>query len=216
MGHSCNLLLMEIANVQLTDHDAGSRPMAADMATLSAPLSAVLTDELDGAAAALGVAGDEILVAALGRAIQRTIGVGALSVDVPGHGTSMLAVAVQCVNPEHTSATDLLAGVHQSLAVLTLNRMVHGVLDDPRPQPLSDVLFAYGEAATARAHLGHVLELRTSRGADTMALEWRYDTRSFQPYTVQELAEQFPLALIELTSEAAPPLVATAELAMAH
>ena len=33
-------------------------------------------------------------------------------------------------------------------------------------------------------------------------LDWWYDTRSFEPYTVEELAEQFPLALIELTSEA--------------
>jgi hypothetical protein len=33
---------------------------------------------------------------------------------------------------------------------------------------------------------------------------------------VQELAEQFPLALIELTSEATPTSMATAELAMAH
>ncbi|MDT5073058.1 MAG: hypothetical protein QOH82_2378, partial [Mycobacterium sp.] len=37
-----------------------------------------------------------------------------------------------------------------------------------------------------------------------------------ESYTVQELAEQFPLALIELTSEATPPIHATPELALAH
>ena len=207
---------MKTANLRLTDYDADGRPVAADMATLSTPLSAVLTDELEGAAAALGVNSHEILVAALGRAIQRTIGVGVVSIDVPGYGTSVLPVALSCVTPEHTPATEMLAGVHQSLSVLDLRRMVHGVLDDPRTQPLSDVLFAYGDAATARAHLGHVLELRASREADSVHLEWCYDARSFEPYTVQELAEQLPLALIELTSEAVPPLVATAELAMAH
>ena len=35
-----------------------------------------------------------------------------------------------------------------------------------------------------------------------MQLDWWYDTRSFDAYTVEELAEQLPLALIELTSEA--------------
>lgn len=207
---------MKTANLQLTDFDVTGRPEATDMATLSAPLSEVLTDELDGAAAALGVSCDEILVAALGRAIQRTIGAGVVAVDVPGYGTSVLALSVPCVAPEQSSATDLLAGVYQSLAVLTLNRMVHGVLDDPRAQSLSDVLFAFGDAVAARVHLGHVLELRAFRGGDTLQLEWSYDTRSFDPYTVQELSEQLPLALIEVTSEAAPPLLATAELAMAH
>lgn len=33
-----------------------------------------------------------------------------------------------------------------------------------------------------------------------MTLQWRFDSRSFDDATVQELAEQFPLALIEVTS----------------
>ena len=37
-----------------------------------------------------------------------------------------------------------------------------------------------------------------------MQLDWWYDTRSFDAYTVEEFTEQLPLALIELTSEAMP------------
>ena len=44
------------------------------------------------------------------------------------------------------------------------------------------------------------------RADDVVQLDWWYDTRSFDPYTVEELAEQLPLALIELTSEAMPPV----------
>jgi hypothetical protein len=93
---------------------------------------------------------------------------------------------------------------------------VHGVPDDPRGQPISEVLFAVGDTAPTRPHLGHVLELRAYRDGDVIALDWWFDGRSFEPYTVQELSEQFPLALIELTSEATPPIHATPELAMAH
>ena len=39
--------------------------------------------------------------------------------------------------------------------------------------------------------------------SDTIVVDWWYDTRSFDAATVDELAEQFPLALIELTSEGA-------------
>lgn len=207
---------MRTANLQLTDYDAVGRPLAADMAKMSAPLSAVLTDELEGAAAALEVPCDEILVAALGRSIQRTIGAGVVSIDVPGYGTSVLPLALRCVSPEHTSATNMVAGVHHSLSALARRRTVHGVPDDPRAQSLSDVLVIVGDAVATCPHLGHLLELRAIRLAETLQLEWCFDTRSFEPYTVQELAEQFPLALIELTSEAVPPFVATAELVMSH
>ena len=36
-----------------------------------------------------------------------------------------------------------------------------------------------------------------------MHLDWWYDIRSFDRSTVEELAGQFPLALIELTSDGA-------------
>ena len=51
----------------------------------------------------------------------------------------------------------------------------------------------------------HALELRAYRADGLVQLDWWYDTRSFDAYTVEELTEQLPLALIELTSEAMPP-----------
>jgi hypothetical protein len=37
-----------------------------------------------------------------------------------------------------------------------------------------------------------------------MRVDWWYDSSRFDEATIQELAEQFPFALIELTSEARP------------
>jgi hypothetical protein len=100
------------------------------------------------------------------------------------------------------------------VAAVSLRRIVHGVPDDPHAQPLSDILFASGTSEPAR--LGHTLELRAYRRGEVLVLDWWYDTRSYAPYTIQELSEQLPCTLIELTSEATAPDLAAAELAMAH
>ncbi len=207
---------MTRANLQLTDYDAEGRPRVEDLEMVAAPLSPLLTMELDGAAEVLRLTTDEIILAAMGRAIERTIGGGALAVDVPGSGTRVHPMALQCAGPGQVHADEMLAGVHHALDALAVRRIVHGVPDDPRSQPMSDVLFANGDSAATRPHLGHVLELRAYRDGDVVALDWWFDARSFEPYTVEELAEQFPLALIELTSEATPPVHATTELALAH
>ncbi|MCW2512674.1 MAG: hypothetical protein JWR11_1716 [Mycobacterium sp.] len=207
---------MTRANLQLTDYDAEGRPRVQDLELVAAPLSSLLTMELDGAAEVLGLTSDEILLAALGRAIERTIGNGAIAVDVPGYGTSVHPMVLPCAAPGQVDADEMLSGVHHALEALVVHRIVHGVPDDPRSQPVSALLFVEGDGAATRPHLGHVLELRAYRNDDVIALDWWFDARSFEPYTVQELAEQFPFALIELTSEATPPVHATPELALAH
>ena len=53
------------------------------------------------------------------------------------------------------------------------------------------------------------------RADGLVQLDWWYDTRSFDAYTVEELAEQFPLALIEMTSEA-PAAARTPPMAVGH
>ena len=68
-------------------------------------------------------------------------------------------------------------------------------------QPPSEIFFSY---LGTEPGLRHALELRAYRADDLVQLDWWYDTRSFDSYTVEELAEQLPLALIELTSEAMP------------
>jgi hypothetical protein len=70
-------------------------------------------------------------------------------------------------------------------------------------KPPSDIFFSY---LGSEPGLRHPLELRAYRADGLVQLDWWYDTRSFDRHTVEELAEQLPFALIQLTSEAAPPL----------
>lgn len=206
---------MEHANLQLTDYDAVGGPQFDDLSVLSAPLSEVLTQELDGACLALGLTPDDVLLAALGRTIHRTIG-GIVGVDVPGYGTKVYPVALTCAGPDSVSASKLLASVHRTLGALSIHQVVYGVPNDHRMQAESDILFVYGDAASDLAGAGHLLELRAHRSGDVIVLDWRYDTRSFESYTVQELSEQFSHGLIELTSEVTAPILAATELAMAR
>jgi len=207
---------MTRANLQLTDYDPEGLPRVEELTLISAPLSALLTMELDGAAAVLELTADDILLAALGRAVERTVGTGVVSVDVPGHGTGAHPVELCCASPAQLDADEMLAGVHHQLGALAVQRIVRGVPDPSSAASPSAVLFVTGEAAAERPHMGHVLELRASRQGDVMALDWWFDARSFEAYTVTELADQFPLAMIELTSEATPPARANHELALAH
>jgi hypothetical protein len=54
--------------------------------------------------------------------------------------------------------------------------------------------------------LGYALELRVYRTDGQLHLDWWYDTTRFDEYTIEELMEQFPLALFEMTSDAAAPV----------
>ena len=204
------------ANLHLTDYDVAGRPRAEDLGRHCATLSTVLTEELDGAAAATGLTSEEILLAALGRAIQRTIGEGFVAVDVARRENASYPVALACVGADRLPATDMLASVHHSLAALSAQRMMRPVPEDPGTDPSSDVLFAYDVPMVQPARFGHFLEVHVQVAGNMVTLDWWYDTRSYEPYTVQELAEQFPYAMIELTSEATRPILATAELAAAY
>jgi len=56
------------------------------------------------------------------------------------------------------------------------------------------------------AGLGYALELRAYRVDGLLQLDWWYDTGRFDSYTIEELMEQFPFALFEMTSDAAAPV----------
>lgn len=174
----------------IADHEIADAPQAADLEKISAPLDSTLTGELDGAQWYLGLAGEEILLGALGLAIARTIGEGVVSVDVAGHSGS---VQLSCTSAGLATATETLGAVHRSLS--------SGPTALKVAAPLSEIYFSYLSAAPG---LRHALELRAYRADGLVQLDWWYDTRSFDSYTVEELAEQLPLALIELTSEAMP------------
>ena len=187
------MLIAEFASspLRIVDHETADAPVAADLARISAPLDSILTGELDGAQWYLGVAGEEILLAALGLAIARTIGEGVVLVDVAGHSG---AVPLSCTSAGLATATESLGAVHRSLS---------GAPTAPKiaAAPPSEIFFSY---LGTEPGLRHALELRAYRAGDLVQLDWWYDTRSFDAYTVEELAEQLPLALIELTSEASP------------
>lgn len=210
---------MICANLQLTDYIADGRPERDDVVVVSAPLSEVLTGEFDGAAAVLGLTAEEILLAALGRTIVRTIGDGVVLVDLPGapeRTASVYPVELLCTGPAVASASDMLAAVHRSVSALALRRMVP---EDAHAQSSAAVLLVVdgdGELPAEPAALGHALELRAHRRDGVLVLDWWYDSRTFEAYTVEEMSEQFAYGLIELTSEASAPVIAGTELAAAH
>jgi phthiocerol/phenolphthiocerol synthesis type-I polyketide synthase E len=219
------------ATLRVVDHDIASRPHASDLARLSAPMTNMLTTELDEAQRYLRLTTEEILIAALGRTIARTIGQGLVAIDVAGDSrfvldtsvdlrrtvgwfTTTYPVAIDCITDRRASATEMVGAVHRTLAAVA-----HRVYAPPAPhragQRSSDILFSYiggglepSAALSVRETLpalGHALEVRVYRNAGQLHMDWWYDTRRFFDSTVEELSEQFPLALIELTSEAMPP-----------
>jgi hypothetical protein len=210
---------MTRANLQLTDYLADGQPERDDVVVVSAPLSDVLTGELDGAAAALGLTVEVLLLAALGRTIVRTIGVGVVTVDLPRQrATAVCPVELVCADPGEISASDALRAVHHSVGTLALRRMVLDLAEEAHAPTLSDVLLvleAHQQVAEP-SRLGHALEIRAYRRDGVLVLDWWYDARRFEAYTVKELAEQFSYGLVGLTSEASWPIAVGAELAMAY
>jgi hypothetical protein len=170
-----------------SDYPIPTPPQESDLATVTSALDEVLGAELAGARAAMGSSVEEILLAALGRTVARTIGDGVLDVDVDGEVARRASVA--CSSHRSLSGYDLLA-------------TVAGTSDRSHHHPRTDVHFRYdadGRGSEARSR--YLLSLHVHRdSAAGLGLDWTYDTRGFDHATVAELAEQFPLALIEVTS----------------
>lgn len=183
-------------------------PVALDVfdhaaATTSAPIleksstefTSELTEELDGAAEWLGVQVEEILLAALGRTFGRTRGDGAVDVDVTGgHRWLCHTVSLPCAASWPMGPTEMLQGAHSALAAAS-----------GRPAAQSAILLNVDPAQPHEA-TGRALELRVQRVDGVLRLDWWYDTARLDAYSVEEMAEQFPLALVEITSDAAAPL----------
>ena len=174
----------------------------ANMERFAISLSSELTDELDGAAEYLLVDVEAILVAALARAMERVLGAGQAYVDITvanERAGSWLAavqrVQLHCVSAAELDATDMLAAVGQAMAAADAD-----LTGD------CDVLFSYGTTPIGDDHPGaaHAVELRGYRRDGVLQLDWWFDALRVDSYTVEELAEQFPLALIELSTEATP------------
>jgi hypothetical protein len=208
-----------IVDLRLVDHQAAGPPRPDDMAKVAAPLTSSLTAELDGAQCYLDVPADAILLAAISRTIARTIGDTDLAVDVDAGGECTVVVA--CVSARNASATEVLRAVHRSLAAAHHHAAA-------APVQSSDVFFSYRRTVAGPVShdvlpphellpsSGHALEVRVYRTADDrVQMDWWYDTRRLDRYTVEEMTEQFPLALIDLTSDGVPPIREPVNFAMA-
>ena len=172
----------------IADHGTVGPPAASDMAVVSSGLDDVLSVELHEAQIAMGCTAEDLLLAALGRTVARTIGDGVLTVDIVSgpERAGYRRVGVPCVSHRGLSGPELLAAARPG-AYIGGHRSV-------------DMRFAYGEGPRT-GHSEHPLALHVQRDTETtMRLLWRFDSRRFDRCTVDELAEQFPLALIEVTS----------------
>jgi hypothetical protein len=193
---------LAIPTLRVVDHDIaeGTSPV---LKKLSTPATAEMTAEVDGATEWLGLAADEILLAALGRTIARTIGNGVVAVDITGERRWLLhAIPLTCATAQQASATEMLG-------------IVHRVLGDAHAACLPTEIFlnfigTLPDGTTPMYEtppgLGYALELRVYRTDGLLHLDWWYDASRFDRYTVEELTEQFPFALFEMTSDALAPV----------
>lgn len=187
--------------LRIADHDVVEGERFSTLERFATPPTSELTAELDGAAAWLDLTAAEIILAALGRAIARTIGDGVVGVDVTAERRwLLLPLSLVCATAEQASATDMLRIVHRALAAVA----------DHTAQARSEIFVnSVGEVSDAPLDeippgLGYALELRVYQLDGEVHLDWWYDTSRFEPYTVEELIEQFGLSLYEMTSDAAP------------
>lgn len=167
------------------------------------PDTAELTAELDGATEWFGIASDEILLAALARTIARTLGEGVVAVDIASEGRCLLdAVPLTCLTARQASATELLGEVHRVMATASEGA------GDTGSEVYFNCIGVVSEQSPVEQTppgMGHALEMRVYRTDGLLRIDWWYDTARFEAYTVEELAEQFPLSLFEMTSDAFPP-----------
>ena len=178
----------------IADHVVATAAQASDMVKRSAFLDDVLSAELAGAQHALGSTIEELLLAVLGRTVARVIGGGLLTVDMDPAADDLGVVgstlAVPCVSKRGLSGSELLAAGH-------------GAGGGDLRGELADIAFCYGDMAPTPTG-EHVLALHVDHQCldddRVVRLDWWYDRRSFDHHTIEELADQFPLALIEVTS----------------
>ncbi|ULN50548.1 polyketide synthase [Mycolicibacterium goodii] len=173
----------------IADRDAAGPAGLADTSMMSTALGDVLAAELAGAREALGCTTEEIVLAALGRTVARTVGEGLLTVDLDSDGqpNARRRVVVPCVSRRDLSGVELLATARSTVSTA-------------EARPRADVALRINSGGAGSVG-EYGLCVHVDHAADShLRVDWSYDTRSFDRYTVEELADQFPLALIEVTS----------------
>lgn len=183
--------------VRVADHDAAGAPGHDEIMRFAAPLNDVLTAEFDGAVTSLRIAADVLLLAALGRAIERTLGAGLVAVGIGDGNFAGSTVTLRCASAREIHATAALLEADRTLAL--------GSADDGAV-PTAEIMLSPAGTAPVELDSDRALQLSAYRHDGVLHLDWCFDCRRFDTYTVVELAEQFKLALVELASEAGEPL----------
>lgn len=168
-----------------TDYPAGGRR---ELACVPARLDGDLFDEFVGGQAQLSAGAEEILLAALGKAVARTLGSGLLRVDVAAMDAAPAQIVLVCDGHRGVPGAEAVAATRHALAAATDS----GVAG-------ADIAFRYGSGDAAPAG-EHALSLRLRDSAGALAVEWWYDAPRFDRSTIEELSDQFALALIDVTS----------------
>jgi phthiocerol/phenolphthiocerol synthesis type-I polyketide synthase E len=187
--HRCAGLALHPAVLESRDHwlrvvrqatlrvagPAPEPPDAGDLARLSSVLTAEQTGMVDDARRRLGVPLDDILLAALGRAVGATVGDGRIAVELGGQGRSVLRpdvdvgrtvgwfttiypVAIPCSTPRQSSARDLLDEISATLKALPHYGIGYGLLRYVYA-PTARLLGAVRPADIFFSHLGTIPDL---------------------------------------------------------
>src|SRR3979490_1118452 len=161
---------LAMSTLRLIDHAiAEDTSPVFDM--LSTPASEEMTAEVDGATEWLGVAADEILLAALGRTIPRTIGGGGVAVDVTGERRWLLhAIPLTCATAQQASPTEMLGTVHRMLGAVPANDA--GLSSEIFLNYIGTLPDGTNPMYETPPGLGYALELRGYRTDGMLHLEW--------------------------------------------
>lgn len=194
--HRCAALALHPAVLESRDHWLGvSReaaltvagpspepPAARDLSRLAAQLTAEQTAQVDEARRVLRVPLDDILLAALGRAVAVTIGDGSVAVDLGGQGRSVLRpdvdvrrtvgwfttlypVVVPCATPRAASAREMFDQIAANLKSVPHQGIGYGLLRYVYA-PTARQLAATRPADIFLSHVGTIPDAPTGQSDD--------------------------------------------------
>jgi phthiocerol/phenolphthiocerol synthesis type-I polyketide synthase E len=201
--HRCAGLAMHPAVLESRDHwlelvrrptlgvagPAPEPPDAQDLARLSSALTPGQTTEVDDARRRLRVPLDDLLLAALGRAVGATVGDGAVAVELGGQGRSVLRpdvdvsrtvgwfttiypIVIPAATPRRAGARELLDTIAATLKAVPHYGIGYGLLRYLYA-PTARQLGAIRPADIFFTHLGTIPELPEGQAADEPV---RFDT----------------------------------------
>jgi phthiocerol/phenolphthiocerol synthesis type-I polyketide synthase E len=187
----------DTAALRVTDRDVPDPPHARDLTKYATTLPAALTAEVDEAQRSRRVPTDEILLAALGAAIARTVGAGVTAVDLAGHGrlalkpdvdlhrsvgwfTTVYPVALPCGDDVNSDPAAALDAVHELLEAVPHYGISHGLLRY-NYAPTARRLAAHRPPDIFFSYLGTITDLPAVSGPVTFEMDAALPVREALP-----------------------------------